>query len=84
MSYLIANYFQMPRARGFTSLLAKQRVLKYIEDQQDKAEKAVTFGARLDIEWEAYQAWSALNPSARRPSCDPRIQVKVTQLIYKV
>ena len=69
----------MPRARGFTSLLTKQRVLQYIEDHQDKAERAVTFGARLHIEWEAYQAWSALNPSARRPSCDPRIQVKITQ-----
>ena len=69
----------MPRARGFTSLLTKQRVLQYIEDHQDRAESAVTFGARLDIEWEAYQAWSALNPSARRPSCDPQIQVKITQ-----
>ena len=74
----------MPRAKGFTSLLAKQRVLKYIEDQQDRAEKAVNFGTRLDIEWEAYQAWSVLNPSARRPSCDPRTQVKVTQWLDQI
>ena len=69
----------MPRARGFTSLLAKQRVLQYIEDHQDKAESAVTFGARLDIEWDAYQSWNALNPSARKPRCNPQTQVKITQ-----
>ena len=74
----------MPRAKGFISLLAKQRVLKYIEDQQDKAEKAVNFGTRLDIEWEAYQAWSVLNPSARRPSCDPQTQIKVTQWLDQI
>ena len=74
----------MPRAKGFSSLLTKQRVQQYIADHQDKAESAVTFGIRLDIEWEAYQAWSALNPSARRPSCDPRIQVKITQWLDQI
>ena len=74
----------MPRARGFSSLLTKQRVQQYIADHQDKAEDAVTFGIRLDIEWEDYQAWSALNPSARRPSCDPRIQVKITQWLDQI
>ena len=74
----------MPRAKGFTSLLAKQRVLRYIEDQQDTAEKAVSFGTRYDLEWEAYQTWCVLNPSARRPKCDPKTQIKVTQWLDQI
>ena len=66
--YFTTTLFQMPKARGFSSLLVKQRVQQYIEDHQDTAERAVTFGVRLDIELEAFEAWSILNPRGKRPS----------------
>ena len=84
IQYFTTTLFQMPKARGFSSLLVKQRVQQYIEDHQDTAERAVTFGVRLDIELEAFEAWSILNPRGKRPSRDPEIEVKITEWLDRI